>query len=578
MLTGNVYLNVNGDLDLGTGSELELKDSSNVLLSGDLINNGTLTPGLSYFTLDGSADQNINGATTFSYLTFSKASGNIILGASTDISINNDIAFNSTSGGIVDGSNGQVIVVGQASRAGTGHVEGVFAQYTASGDNPNKLIPIGMGGDYVPVEFDMDGTGGTAGYVEFYVEALDQWVAPSTISIPEVVERQWIAQSGSGFDIGNRTYDIVINYLNPDDLRNGADPDSFLVARKTTFLWELPTVGAITTSSVEGLSNDSLGLFIVGPEAEFLTFYSRESGVWSEGDNWSLYGFGSYPSPIAPRTQDFSYIGDSDTLTLDSDISTVAGRGVYLVNDTVSTGALFTESYVIDGGGEFSMVAGSTLGVGSPDGINAAPAASGNIQTATRSFNPGNHNDGIFVYNSSDTTGLSIGDALPSTMQDLIIRAGGVLDLPNTITVTDDLLIETGGLDIGIQTVNGGDRFFVDSAATVAFGGTNDFTAVTGFADYNLHIASITEFNGTNQVISNLPLGFDRNMGYGHLWIRNTGTASTNDPILVRSNLINYPGASIDNAGMMSSITVYERLINEGTITNSATIYIGESP
>lgn len=576
---GNVNLNINADLEIKTDATLQNNSSSTISVSGDYTRDGSFSASSSTFIFDGNGAQSFSGGTTFSNLIISKPSGTITLDTLSNVTVQDNLTLSSTTEGIIYGRDRAVVFVnGSSSRTGTGHVDGTIAQRIEIGDDANKLIPIGMDNDYVPLEFDIGGAGGSQGYVEFYAEDLDQNVAPSTISIPEVVERQWILSEGAGFDLGGRDFDLDISYINPDDLRNGADPDSFLVARKTSITWTLPTVGSKTASSVQSLDNDSLGLFIVGPEAEYLTFYSRETGNFSDGNNWSLYDFGSYPSPISPRTQDISNIGDSDTITLDANISTVANRGVFLVEGGVGneTGALFAEDFVIGGSGTFSMVGGSTLGVGSDEGITATPATTGNIQTAVREYNLSNHNDGIFVYNSAQSGALDIGDGFPTDVQDLIVRSSGTVTLDKNINISDDLLIESGGLDIGTYTVSGGDAFQIDSLAYIAIGGTNNFTSVTGFNSYLLDDGSIAEFNGSNQTISTFPANFNIVDGYGNVWIRNSGVALVDAPILVRQNLVSYLGSAINNTGVMSSITIYEKFDNNGTLTNSSAIYIGE--
>ncbi len=581
-ITGNIHTNINRSLDVESGATIQMRDSSITSVAGDFQNSANITATDSEFILDGDGDQEFSGATTFHDFSVTKQSGNVNFVNGSNITVE-DFNLNSVADGILNMRDSAVISInGNTTRTGLGHVNGTIAQLIATGDDSNQLIPIGMGTDYVPVEFDINGTGGTQGYVEFYAEALDQNVAPSTISRTQVVERQWILSAGTGFDLNNREYDLLINYLNPDDIRNGADPDTFIVARKTTQQWVLPDVGTKTTSSVEGLDNDSLGIFIVGPEAEYLTFYSREDGVFSDGQNWSLYDFGSFPAPYAPRTQDSVLIGDSDTITLDQNVSTVADRGIFLVEGGSgnTTGSLFTESFEINGTGIFSMVGGSTLGIGSDDGITTAPTATGNIQTATRDYNLGSHNDGIFIYNSANTTGLSLGNGLPATVQDLIIRSasGGAYDLSSNITITDDFLVESGGIDIQANNVNGGDVFDVASDARAVVGGTNDLTAISGFTSYQLDQNSIIEFDGTNQTISNVPANFDNVIGFGNVWVRNSGIAQVSDPTLIRGELYNYAGAQINNSGINASLTVYECFTNFGAVTNSAAIYIGETP
>ena len=112
---------------------------------------------------------------------------------------------------------------------------------------------------------------------------------------------------------------------------------------------------------------------------------------------------------------------------------------------TVKPAASFTMvDQTISGAGTFLTEAGSTFGYGAPLGISAS-GATGNIQTATRTFNS------AATYLLRGTAGMITGTGLPASVQNLTVTlgtVGAVATLTNATTVTGTLDLTQGLLGL----------------------------------------------------------------------------------------------------------------------------------
>jgi uncharacterized repeat protein (TIGR02543 family) len=102
------------------------------------------------------------------------------------------------------------------------------------------------------------------------------------------------------------------------------------------------------------------------------------------------------------------------------------------------SGTLWLNTNIINGAGNFAMVSGAGLVMGSPDGITVSSAL-GNVQvTGTRTYAYGK-------YEYNGTTTQSTGDGLPATINLLANSNLGVLNLTNSTTITGGTLSLIGG-------------------------------------------------------------------------------------------------------------------------------------
>jgi len=125
-------------------------------------------------------------------------------------------------------------------------------------------------------------------------------------------------------------------------------------------------------------------------------------------------------------------------VTLNSPIALANGRSFVVIGG----GSLYCQNNVISGGttSVFTLNSGSTLGIGSADGIVLTGSATGNIQTVTRTFNTAAN----YIYNGS--AAQVTGTALPATVNSLTINNSNGVTLSNSITTVTSAVNLTNGL------------------------------------------------------------------------------------------------------------------------------------
>lgn len=216
--------------------------------------------------------------------------------------------------------------------------------------------------------------------------------------------------------------------------------------------------------------------------------------------------------------------------TLNVSISLAPSRSFSVVNGAT----LHCGTHIISGGSSntFTLNAGATLGIGSPDGIMTVGNAAGNIQTTTRTFNAGAR----YLYNG--TTAQSTGNALPAT-----ISGSGALIINNTNGVTLSQAVSITATGNGGLYINNGKLTLNDNNLTVAAGTpvegsfSNSVHVVTNgngyfIKTYAVGIPAFTYPIGDGTNYSPITVGFTQN-GSGNLGYRvvnaahpNNGTAS----------------------------------------------------
>lgn len=120
-------------------------------------------------------------------------------------------------------------------------------------------------------------------------------------------------------------------------------------------------------------------------------------------------------------------------------VLTVASGGQF----NVSGMADFRKStQTITGAGAFSVLSGARLKIGSPQGISAFPAVTGQILTTTRNYNAG----AIYEYDSTSVPQVT-GDGLPSSIAALIVNNNtSNVSVTNSFTALDSIRFISGKL------------------------------------------------------------------------------------------------------------------------------------
>jgi hypothetical protein len=261
----------------------------------------------------------------------------------------------------------------------------------------------------------------------------------------------------------NLTGGIIVS----GDLKILAGAVSFSPASSNTILFD-----------GNGIKQNVTGTFALNSNTQFIvakTAYVDIQTNISLPDSVSVYGklftntqtvsgtfFGLHPSAGAAAT--------TGNVTLNSNtISNVAaGASNFLPGTEITGTGIPANTYVLNGYGttlkisRFATATNAgvaitplssigTLGIGSVNGITAAPAVSGNIQTTTRSF----ETDGTYEYNG--TVAQLTGDGLPASISGSLkinntstAPSSGVT-LSQNATVTGSFEIIQGNTTLGIN-------------------------------------------------------------------------------------------------------------------------------
>lgn len=130
------------------------------------------------------------------------------------------------------------------------------------------------------------------------------------------------------------------------------------------------------------------------------------------------------------------------------------------------------------------------------------------------------HNNAVINY-ASTTVNQTIDQT--ETYDDLMISGGMTKSLAANTTVTQDLIIDGGTLDLQTFSANrssAGGSLTMAAGTTLKIGGTNTFPS--NYSSILLATASTVEYKGGNQTV--------RALSYGHLTLSATGTATKTMP------------------------------------------------
>lgn len=467
----------NGTLDVSISN-------TNITVGGSWRNADTFNEGTRTVTFNGTGPQMLYNATdeTFHHLTINKPGDALVL-ADGDITINGTLNFSATNAGNIDSrTNDQsVIVAGTVIRV-NGHVDGEMQKNIPTGNASEIIWEIGSGTDYTPARIDVGPESvdpGTAGYVGIIAMPVEHpEAALSTFNLDKNVHRYWTTTPYGSFDLGDRPFELKLYYRYPDDIRNGADYNDFVIRRyATSTTWTDLTLtdepaGAYYAyaSNIRVMGED----FALGEESpQGTTYYSIASGAWNNPNNWSPDDWngapnGTYPNQV--NINDIAYIGDGKTITLDQNRT----MGSVTVCDSITTtGTLVTGNFYIDGE-QFKLLSGGKLSVGSADGITTA-GPTGSIRTTIREYNSNNHNNGHFVYTGD---AVVTGDGLPGTIASLEININpaNTIPLASPIIINDYLLINNGTFSSANNNITLGGNWtnnatYLSGTETVTFNG-----------------------------------------------------------------------------------------------------------
>ena len=372
---------------------------------GDFVNN--TTTGLVNFnektiTFNGTNTQTISGTrpTSFHKLVLDNSSGILL---ENDLTITDTLAFFD---GLIDtGSSLQIIGEPGSSGVITGagpntYIKGTLRRYLPNAGAPLIDFQIGDSLEYTPINLSFDGTTTGSGYLDASTIAIPP--APgdlptgSGLSTDNYVNRRWIL-TNSGVT-GFTSYEAILNYSS-NDLAGSANPSFMDVRQLVGSTWSAPSVGTLTSTSIEALNLTQFGQFAAGEscaEGEWLGLVSTD---WNDAANWC--------GGILPTSSTDVVIKSS------TEYQPVIGL----------TGGGVTRNLTIEGGANLTVTGGYTLVVNG-------------TWTNEGTFNPGTNS----TVNFASSTGISI-DAGP--FNKLVFSGTGSKTLPVTPLVDGSILVQT---------------------------------------------------------------------------------------------------------------------------------------
>jgi hypothetical protein len=443
---------VKNELEIDNDATYNLSTNS-LAVGGDITNyglfdasNGNIAD-FRLLTLNGTGDQVIfnddASGLVLHNLTINKPSGTVELSGSgnSNITVNRNLEFSTGNNAFIDGSNNgfdpfiALSPSGGSSpaiiRNGKGHMYGrMYRQFPAN--TASRLFAVGSDSidSYRPATITTTSNGNTAGLIGVAHYGVDHPNLDNAVMNTAVnIQKYWnINTNGFALGTGNR-FNLRLDYLNPADLRNGANTGFFeqfnynpacppppAACPPGTGTWTELATSLRTTSSITSEQNTLFGDVIVGEPAG-ITFYSIADGDWKIASNWSTNGYGGAPAPRYPDlTSDIVRIGDGKRITMPSGIVHDRVRAV-IVEDVNAPGEL----YVLGNAGSlkasaFTIEDDCTLAFSHVGGI-ADNNSQGALQTNTKSFGVANY---IFKSeNASMITGRGFPDTTASITVDI---------------------------------------------------------------------------------------------------------------------------------------------------------------
>ncbi|MBI2429815.1 MAG: hypothetical protein HYV29_13675 [Ignavibacteriales bacterium] len=269
---------VNKNLTIGSG--VTFADGGFTITVKDSITNNGSHTGSGKILLDGSTQHQLTGSGSLTNLQLNNTSNGITLDS--NLTINGTLTL---SNGIITAPNDTLFISSTGNVARTsGHINGNLRKYFAPASD-SLSFEIGTAASYLPVSVSF-GTISTGGNLTMRMVAGEHFdIANSTVDPDSSVNRYWVADNnGIAFD----TYNLTVNWL-PGDIDAGiSDFSDFIMAtRSNSGVWDELTSGAVTSTSLRGMSGSSFGSFAVGKPSSG-TFISVATGNWSTAATWDV--------------------------------------------------------------------------------------------------------------------------------------------------------------------------------------------------------------------------------------------------------------------------------------------------
>ena len=484
--------------------------------------------------------------------TFS-GSGGVILDNGGSLTLNNnrtiDKLLSFTNGTI---STGTYILTlsagGTVTGAGTAnYVNGSFEKGIGAG-TASISFEVGDASIYAPIVIDFYGTTNGVGTITASTTSGDHpQVSSSGFDPAFTVNRYWsLINSGvTGFSSYDATFNFVVG-----DADSGTDYNDFVVGNYDAATWTYPTTGTVSTSSTQASGLTNFGDFQIG-QAGLYDYRSTTTGNWNQSSTWQVRNGGTWSAATMPptvisgtirirnnhtvtntvnATADQLRVLTGGSLILNSEIDIANGAGVDLrIDGTLECSG----SNIVSGGGSFSLSAGATLLIGSPDGISSS-GATGNIQsTGTRTYDQAAN----YTYNGSSAQ--ITGNGLPSVVNNLTVNNSSGLSLTGSETINGILTLTDGELGIGINTLTfqNSDTPIVRTSGTITTSAASNFVfgtaGNTAGAAFTIPAATFTD----DPIITDLTINRANSLTFNEQIISVSGIVLCNGPLNTSGNL-----------------------------------------
>ena len=579
--TNNVTIQINTDFTISSNATVTQSGTGYINITGNWTNNGgTFNPGTGLVLFHGNANSTIGGtsSTTFYNLDINKTnSGNDIVLVENNLQINNQLQVLNGTFRLGNSNPLRVIVAGTTTISTNG-------TFDVTNSLPNAYDTVKFGGDLVVNgNLDFNQTNGKA-WAFFINSGNTELNGSGTVDLYEVIiekanssdivafKKYFTAPNGFltlkvGYFRLEGTYSISNTFLKPQSSTGNCfipQPSGFWLDNPNATVTGQPLAGNLY---LRGVLRISQGTFNVGTTGESSIIYDNTtpniSSLEISGGTLNVWTRIS-PQTYATNLINFNQSGGIIKIGTGSN-STETSVGMF---DISATGSTFNWS---GGTIELNLTANNTVA----DYI--VLASNGVVSGGTLKFDASTTNQ-VFDVNSS------------KPVYDLLMTGTNspTVKLLNNLTILNNASVLNGTLDLqtySANSVTGATGTFTLAANTMLrLSGTNNLAnTIDNYQAYNINTTSIVDFYGTNQTISSLPANltqdFTNNVGgLGTVWLSNSGTKLVSQPLLVRGNLINFTGVTLQNSAGVDALAVRGSVINNAAILNEGVIEIGTCP
>lgn len=554
-----------GSLTINSGAIFNAGNYS-YQVGGNLLNSGTLNSGGSTFTLNGTEQQDIYTLSAFTNLTVNKPGLATLL---TNTTVNGTLHF--VTGKIKTGSNVLILsssgtVTGSAQN--TGWVAGKLQKNIATGP-ATQLFEVGDSVNYTPVQVAFSNVT-TAGNLTAFTTTYDHpQINSSTINESKSVNRYWtLTNNGIVFTSYNATFNFVETDMDP-----GITAGAIVAGRYNDGAWTYPTVGTITSTSIEAIGLTAFIDFQIGEMIIFVKTWDGGAGTsnWGDAANWNTDGVPTANDDVELTRADIININvpaTAKSILLNNDalvLTTEAGKSLTVSEDFALVAGTFNTAAAFPSVSGTVDVSGGTVGfTGSI--AQTIPAYQYNNLTSSST--------GSRVLASSGTIGIA-GTFTPGTNAYTV--AGSTVDFNSagsqaiasfnyhnlTLSNAGEKIFGSGTTGIAgtLSVAGSATTNATANASTISYNGSANQTA-TAIIYYNLDAA-----NAAGMVaLPDLTINNNLSVSAGAASIGNDATARI---ISVNGDISIANGAALNVAGTSNTTHL---LIASGNITNNGTL------